>query len=253
MVATSFARALSLTLKFEGGYSDHSRDPGGATNLGITQKTLEFFRGHPVTKADVSSLKLDEAAKIYRQNYWNAVCCDQMPAGVDICMFDLAVNSGPEKAIRILQVATGLSVNGILSAQTLAAAQHSSPHTLIKSICRLRLSFLQRLTLFATFGRGWSARIAAIEREADKLIEPATTSLTPNPKDIPMSQVKNIFQSRTIWSNIIGLGAVAVSYFGIDTISIDQPKILDSVAQIIAAGSFISSSVFRVLANRKLV
>ncbi len=255
MVATSFARALVLTLKFEGGYSDHPRDPGGATNLGITQKTLEYFRGRPVTKADVKSLHLDEAAKIYKQNYWNAVCCDQMPAGVDMCMFDLAVNSGPQKAIKILQAAAGLSVNGVLSAETLASTHHNTPHELIKSICRLRLSFLQRLTIFATFGRGWSARVASIQSECLKLAEPSKIPLTlqQNPKETSMLQVKNILQSRTIWSNIIGLGAVAVSYFGIETASIDQSRILDSVTQIIAAGSFISSSIFRVLANRKLV
>ncbi len=255
MVATSFARALSLTLKFEGGYSDNPRDPGGATNLGITQAALEYFRDHPVSKADVKALSLEEAAKIYKKNYWNAVCCDQMPAGIDMCLFDLCVNSGPVKAIKILQAAAGLKVNGILTAQTLAAAQQNPPHDLIKSICLLRLSFLQRLTIFATFGRGWSARVALIESESIKLL--ASTKLPlpsqPTAKDIPMLQVKNIFQSRTIWSNIIGLGAVTLSHFGLNMSDIDQSKIVDSVAQIVAAGSFISSSVFRVLANKKLL
>ena len=154
-----------------------------------------------------------------------------------------------------MQAAAGLGVNGVLSAQTLASTQHNPPQELIKSICRLRLSFLQRLTIFATFGRGWSARVASIQSECLKLAEPSKLSLTPkqNPKETSMLQVKNILQSRTIWSNIIGLGAVAVSYFGIDAASIDQSRVVDSISQIIAAGSFISSSVFRVLANRKLV
>ena len=180
MVATSFARALVLTLKFEGGYSDNPRDPGGATNLGITQAALEYFRNHPVSKADVKALSLEEAAKIYKKNYWNAVCCDQMPAGIDMCLFDLCVNSGAVKAIKILQAAAGLKVNGILTAQTLAAAQQNPPRELIKSICYLRLSFLQRLTIFATFGRGWSARVALIESESAKLLAPRKCPVSPS-------------------------------------------------------------------------
>jgi lysozyme family protein len=250
MVATSFARSLALTLKFEGGYSDHPRDPGGATNLGITQHALECFRDHPVTKDDVKALKLDEAAKIYKQNYWNAVCCDQMPVGIDMCLFDLAVNSGHQRAIRILQSALGIKINGILTAQTLHLAQKADPQKLISAICQKRLSFLQRLTTFVTFGRGWSERIATLEREA-KILAPMSTP-TSTLKEMTMSDVKSMFQSRTIWSNIFGLSAITIAHFGIDITSLDQAKIVDSVVQIIAAGSFISSSIFRIFATKTL-
>jgi lysozyme family protein len=250
MVASSFARSLAFTLKFEGGYSDNPRDPGGATNLGITQHALEYFRDHPVTKDDVKALKLDEAAKIYRQNYWNSVCCDQMPAGIDMCLFDLAVNSGYLKTIKILQAALGIYVNGILTEQTLSMAQKADPHLLISAICQRRLSFLQRLATFATFGRGWSARVVALEREAKNL---APLSAPPQTlKETTMNDVKSMFKSRTIWSNIIGLSAIAIAHFGIDVSSLDQSKVLDSLVQIIAAGSFISSSVFRIFATKKL-
>jgi lysozyme family protein len=253
MVASSFARALNFTLKFEGGYSDNPRDPGGATNLGITQHALECFRDHPVTKDDVKALKQDEAAKIYRQNYWNSVCCDQMPAGTDMCLFDLAVNSGPQKAIKILQASTGLRVNGILTAATLSAAQKADPHLLISAICQRRLSFLQRLAIFATFGRGWSKRVLALEQEAKALIPQRTTiPPTETSKETTMNDVKSLFQSRTIWSNIIGLSAITIAHFGIDVSTIDQSKVLDSVVQIIAAGGFISSSIFRIFATKKL-
>src|ERR1051325_4202371 len=35
-----FPACLAVTLHWEGGYSDHKEDPGGKTNLGVTQKTL---------------------------------------------------------------------------------------------------------------------------------------------------------------------------------------------------------------------
>jgi hypothetical protein len=36
---------LSLVLRHEGGYIDHLRDPGGATNLGVTIGTLSAYLG----------------------------------------------------------------------------------------------------------------------------------------------------------------------------------------------------------------
>ena len=45
MTQANFARALPLVFQYEGGYVDHLRDPGGATNLGITRKTLAAWRG----------------------------------------------------------------------------------------------------------------------------------------------------------------------------------------------------------------
>ncbi len=252
MVATSFARSLKLVLKFEGGYSDNPRDPGGATNLGITQATLANFRDRSVTKADVKALQPDEVAKIYKKNYWNDVACDQLPAGIDLCMFDLAVNSGAQRAIKILQAALGIKINGILTAHTFEATLQADPHHLISAICQRRLSFLQRLSIFTTFGRGWKTRIAELEGEAKKLAGSFNTTSSANSKELPMLQVKNVLQSRTIWSNIIGLSAVALSHFDLNTAGVDQSQLTDSVLQIIAAGSFISSSIFRIFATKTL-
>ncbi len=285
MVATSFPRALSLTLQFEGGFGDDPRDPGGATNHGITQATLAQFRGHSVSKGDVKSITLDEAGDIYRQRYWKAVCGDQLPPGVDMCLFDLAVNSGPRKAIQILQAALGRPVNGILGSETLTEAQGTDPAKLIVDICSRRLSFLQRLTTFATFGRGWSRRVSAIEKAACDLAKPGSGAIShpvaSNPsrpvfraqpddgikvkhenslsentlkqEENHMFDIKNLVKSRTLWSNAIGLGAFGLSHFGLDISGLDQSKVLDSILQVVTAASFVSSSVFRVVATKKLL
>lgn len=39
-------------------------------------------------------MKVDEAKSIYRSKYWNAMRGDELPTGVDYCVFDYAVNSG---------------------------------------------------------------------------------------------------------------------------------------------------------------
>jgi hypothetical protein len=63
----AFGRCVEVVLGHEGGFSDHPEDPGGATNFGITHKTLAEFRGvDSVTKEDVRNLTRDEAKEIYR-------------------------------------------------------------------------------------------------------------------------------------------------------------------------------------------
>lgn len=163
MAAENFEYCLRLTLAFEGGYVDHPADPGGATNLGITRRTLARYRGRAVSKADVRALTRQEAAAIYRKYYWDAVRGDELPAGVDAALFDHAVNSGPGAAIRMLQKALGLKADGRFGPATLAALDAANAHQLIQNLLARRSSFLTRLRTFRIFGRGWMRRVKAIE------------------------------------------------------------------------------------------
>ena len=79
MVATNFQKAVDSVLASEGGYVDHPRDPGGATNRGITRAALARYRGTPVSNAEMRLLGVAEATVIYRENYWNAVRADALP------------------------------------------------------------------------------------------------------------------------------------------------------------------------------
>ena len=164
----NFDACLSLTLRFEGGFVDHPADPGGATNLGITRATLAKARGHAVSKADMRALTRAEAAEIYRASYWRAVGGDDLQPGVDAVMFDHAVNSGPRAALRNLR-------NVLHEPADLAqAVRHADPAALVRALCASRRGILQRLRSFAIFGRGWSARISALETAA--LVMAATSS-----------------------------------------------------------------------------
>lgn len=109
MAASNFERALAHVLAFEGGFVNHPLDPGGATNLGITRAMLARARGRPVTVAHVRALTRAEAASIYRRFYWNAVRADDLPGGLDLAVFDLAVNAGPTRAARLLQRTLGVA------------------------------------------------------------------------------------------------------------------------------------------------
>lgn len=170
MAARNFHACLQLTLRFEGGYSDHPADPGGATNLGVTRRTLAAFRGRPVTKTDVRNLTHDEAARIYRRLYWDVVRGDDLPEGVDAAVFDHAVNSGPRAAARMLQQALAMKPDGVVGPATLALVRLAQPAPLLRELIRRRQGFLARLKTFRIFGRGWTRRVRAIEAAALAMI-----------------------------------------------------------------------------------
>jgi lysozyme family protein len=221
MTASNFEDCLALTLAQEGGYADHPRDPGGATNLGITRATLAAARGRPVTKAEVACLTRVEAAAIYRKNYWNAVRGDGLPSGLDAVLFDHAVNSGSGTAIRMLQRALGIAADGRMGASTLRAAATADPREMISQLCRARLASLARLKTFSTFGKGWTRRIAEIERRALALVErdraqsrvPAAARPAALIEESLMSATaatidsKPFWASQTIWSSIAVIGS----------------------------------------------
>jgi lysozyme family protein len=251
MAAETFAPALALLLEHEGGFVDHPDDPGGATNRGITQATLGRARGAPATEEDVRLLQADEAAAIYRRHYWDAVRADDLPPGIDLAVFDCAVNAGPGRAVRLLQRVLGVPADGIVGPVTLAASRRADPASVIRRYGRARLGFLRRLAIWPVFRRGWRRRVLAVERAALRLA--GRDSSTTTQKGPTMFDSKSILASRTVWTNLIGLMAVGLGAFGLDTSSLDGPAFAEAAVQLVAAGSFIASTVFRIVATKQLL
>ncbi len=167
--SSSFDSAVALVLRHEGGFVHHPRDPGGATNFGITRETLSRVRGRPASVEDVRRLTKEEAASIYRSLYWKAVRADELPPGLDLALFDLAVNSGPKRAVTMLQTILGVKADGSIGPMTLKAANRPDPAETVRLLTRARLGFLSRLATWSVFGRGWRRRVLAVEQEALRL------------------------------------------------------------------------------------
>ena len=68
-----------------------------------------------------------------------------------------------------------------------------------------------------------------------------------------MTDIKSIIASRTVWANLVGLASLALGVVGVDTGSVDVNKFAEAAAQLVAAASFIASTVFRLSATRRLV
>jgi lysozyme family protein len=166
----NFETCLKLMLAHEGGYVHHEKDPGGRTNLGVTQRVWEEWVGHEVDEKQMRALTPELVAPLYKRKYWDACRADDLVAGVDYCVFDVAVNSGPGRAIKFLQSCVGVTVDGGFGPATLAAVNKEDPARLIELYCARRLEFLQSLKTFETFGRGWSRRVQEVKDKALKML-----------------------------------------------------------------------------------
>lgn len=162
-----FDRALAYVLVHEGGYVNHPRDPGGATNKGVTQAVYDDWRGRQgKAKRSVREIEADEVSAIYRRDYWDRVKGDELPSGLDYAVFDFAVNSGVNRAARFLQAVAGVAQDGAIGPATLSAAWAGDSSALINALCDKRLAFLKGLPTWSTFGKGWSARVAGVRQHA---------------------------------------------------------------------------------------
>jgi lysozyme family protein len=166
-VRQGFDTSLAAVLLHEGGYVNDPQDPGGATNRGITQAVYNDWRfDRRLEMQDVKLLTPAETSAIYKLLYWNPICGDNLPAGVDYCTFDFAVNSGVNRASRYLQRAADVLDDGQIGPVTVAAVGKVPANTLIEEVCDERLAFLQRLPTFAHFGKGWTARVNDVRAKA---------------------------------------------------------------------------------------
>src|SRR5690606_23584631 len=124
--------------------------------------TLAAHRGVPsVTAAQVKALTLKEAEEIYRRSYWTQSGGDLLPVGLDYAAFDFGVNSGPARAVKSLQKVVGVTQDGIVGGQTVAAVERypGGVQALIRAYCDERMRFLRGLKTWGTFGRGWTRRV----------------------------------------------------------------------------------------------
>jgi len=154
-----FNTALQHVLKHEGGYAHHPRDPGGRTNLGVTQRVWEEWTGKPSSEEEMRSLTVEQVTPLYKQRFWDKIKGDELPVGVDYVVFDFAVNAGVARSASTLQAVVGTWPDGIIGPQTLFTTQQLDPADVVKMFSDERLKFYKSLSTYDVFGVGWTRRI----------------------------------------------------------------------------------------------
>ena len=165
--------ALAHVLKSEGGYVNHPSDPGGRTNLGVTQRVWEEWVKHDVDEKQMRELTPEMVAPLYQEKYWQRVKGDELPAGIDYCVFDASVNSGVGRASKWLQEVCGTQPDGVIGPMTLRVAQAIVHTDLVNMYCDKRLAFLRELKTWETFGKGWERRVEEVRSHALTMIAKA--------------------------------------------------------------------------------
>lgn len=175
---SNWQQAFKQMLKSEGGFTDDERDNGnklpdgrkGSTMLGVTQFNWEQHVGHQVTHDDMRKLTPADVEPLYKKKYWDVVCADELPNGIDYMVFDMGVNAGPGRSIKLLQAAVGVTPDGGFGPMTMAAVQAIDPVTLIERFSAEKVVFYRSLNDFPTYGTGWLNRVADVKVKASLML-----------------------------------------------------------------------------------
>lgn len=144
---SNFETCLQFVLREEGGYVINPRDPGGATNYGITQRVYDSWLAKQALIAKpVSQITMREVTTIYKQDYWEAHNLEPMPEVWQLFLFDSYVQHRPEAVQRF--VAGNNSVADALWA---------------------RIAYYTDLNNFLYFGRNWIKRMCHLRKALREL------------------------------------------------------------------------------------
>jgi lysozyme family protein len=150
-----FLIAVALTLQHEGGYVNNPADPGGETNMGITQADMPG--------QDMRALTVAQAVEYYREHYWKPLYSQITSQEVASKIFDLGVLFGVGTAVKILQQILNLTVDGSFGPVTLAAVNNVYGGTVVSAYKAAMLrhvdEILARKSTEIIFRAGWQNRI----------------------------------------------------------------------------------------------
>lgn len=232
-----FPKALAHVLDMEGGYSNDPYDPGGPTNRGVTLEVYAKFKNETVD--DTSRARLIAELKripdatvtaIYRQRYFDPASCPVFTAPLALMHFDAAVNHGVGAAIRMLQGVVGVTADGEIGPETLAAIGAKSLADLLDDYAETRRARYRALPHFWRFGRGWLKRVdatlalartwAAADATNRGLLEPQQIAKgeskmsEKSEAQISSDDSKWWLSSKTMWGTLITAAATVIPVIG---------------------------------------
>jgi type VI secretion system secreted protein VgrG len=150
-----FEKIVKNIIKREGGIVDHPDDPGSLTNMGIS------LRSHP--DEDIKNLTQERVEEIYYNDYWLPSKADQLPAQIQETFFDMVVNMGQRRAVKILQKTCNskrgkLVVDGLIGRKTIAASKRIDASRLRVYRILYYTDLIKRKPVLKTFIVGWLRR-----------------------------------------------------------------------------------------------
>ena len=179
----TFAACAPVTLASEGGYVV---DDGGPTNHGVTIPMWAAYKRVPpsaISAADIQALTIADVMPFYEVEFYNPAHCPDCPAGLDLMVFDEAVNEGQGHAIRHLQAAVGVAADGLYGPATARAVEGCDPVAAIHAIHDGNAAYYKSLDDAAhhKYEDGWQARNDRTRDIALQMAAAAVAGPTPAP------------------------------------------------------------------------
>ena len=189
MTAANYNACISKTLEHEGGYTRDPNDRGNwdscKIGVGNNKGTNRGISACSYPNEDIKNMSLVRAKAIYHTDYWDPIFGDQLPAGIDLPTFDGSVNSGRSRGVKWLQSAIGVEADGVVGAKTIAAANTADEHVTIDRMCDDRMKFLQGLSTWDRYGKGWARRVEDVRRTAHGMVVDEPHPEPPEPSPVP--------------------------------------------------------------------
>jgi lysozyme family protein len=162
----SFARLIGHEGELSMDPRDRGNWTGGRRDSGTLKGTKFGVSAAAFPDLDIEHLTLDDARAIYLRRYWGPAGCDMVPEPIKFPLFDLAVNSGPGRAARLLQRAVGAVEDGSIGPKTLMSIHNMPPDRVLRRLDAHRLLLMAEDPTWPAFGRGWVKRVASNALEA---------------------------------------------------------------------------------------
>ena len=181
-----FDKAITITLKHEGGFVNDEVDPGGATNWGMSIRFLvtdasdsdgdgfldgDLDKDGDIDVDDIRNMTREQAVGLYKIHFWDKYDYERI---VDFTVaaraFDMTVNMGSRQTGKIIQRAlnecgNNLKVDGKIGKNTFATLNCTNSEVLMSEIRQAHAQFYLDLIAakpkFAKYKKGWLRRAAA--------------------------------------------------------------------------------------------
>jgi lysozyme family protein len=191
--------ALIFTLAWEGGFTNHPLDPGGATNFGIIQTRYDEYRKFKKLKTQtVKLITKEEYTEIYDKYYWDPVRAQYLLGPLGLALFDTAVNLGVGGALSRLQSSMKLPVTGKWTQNISDKIHDANQLDIAINICKLRIAKryarVKQRPDQVVFLKGWLNRDNALLRKVKSLGGISVLSIEPG-YDFDLEEITNEFNT----------------------------------------------------------
>lgn len=164
---SNFEKAFEELIGNEGGFKCEATDrmdwTGGQVGKGVLVGTKYGISAGTYPHLDIKNLRLEDAKKIYKNEWWDQFQGDKLPYELAFQIFDSEVNHGHGMGVKFLQKALNFKpedVDGKLGRITLATIDGVDEDKIILRFLAMRMKFFTAIKTWNTYGRGWANRVA---------------------------------------------------------------------------------------------